>query len=999
MSTKDIYLIFAAILLALLSIVTYESWVPKKDIMTSIRNWVRYLLGLYFIQFIVLIFTVSPSTQSRIVSFLRNNGLSTQSNLLVFTSGHNTLFIIYVPIVIILLMGILIRYDREKNSTPAGNGKSANNIARYCEILSSHLIHLDTELDPKDNKFIHIEAAVDEQTGNKKIKKVIDMLKAVYNNKMTDVFLLLGEPGSGKSIALRKLSKELLQKASGTEVIPLYINLREWNIDKHNYDIIEKKWKVDNTGDLLKEFIVKNLNERGSSSDNTITREDYTELYKKGRLFFVLDSFDEIPSVLDVSETSWLIGSLSEIIFKYISDLNNRGIVASRFHRMPTYRPPKELNKIVTRLEILPLTDRMIKDYLNKYQTDNKLSTDLFSSRPDLVPAARNPFTLSLLVYYINEMKKLPDYQKDLYSNFVNMRITNCPRVKSLQLSEVNEYAAKIADAMVNRTEVGLEISIDDLKEKLAPAVVDKTKEAEITGLDKAISILVDSKLCRTGIDKNGMFSFVHRRFNEYFLMWSLLEGKSCLSDIEGKSCLSDPIKLIAEDINWARDALVLYCEAGNETEVSSIAIGCWKEIEKVTDEQSEPFSPQYIRAFNCLRFLKDAFINRPNCISTFQTKLTDFIMCLIESYRVDIISTKLAVEAVGLLKQKDLETAILMAMEFDSPLINDTALKACRHLTTISPALESRLIRYVYEIDIINYIYLFFKELTFSLNLSPALVKVRNHSILNIIDLSLFLAAIIGFAAYYHPESAVMFILVNLLLFGLYELEPSGIYRSHQLMLTIVSFSFNTARFCFALYYGMYMLVEGSYYSLFILVFTLPIKRMLVFGDKHNDRLSDSRKDKKKNDIKYIKHLSLCIAMSVIAEIIVSYLYLSKTYSVKLMNGYVFVLILIDGALLIPLVFIPECRRNKSRKRDKKRFDEIKGERNNTRKDISDSFCSFETSEYRLEYLKHLKNNNINPGKIINDDNPWPGGKIPNFDDEASTSLAKLEMKWNGWA
>jgi hypothetical protein len=41
-------------------------------------------------------------------------------------------------------------------------------------------------------------------------------------------FLVLGDPGSGKSVAMRHLARQMLREVSKTGVLPIYVNLKEW---------------------------------------------------------------------------------------------------------------------------------------------------------------------------------------------------------------------------------------------------------------------------------------------------------------------------------------------------------------------------------------------------------------------------------------------------------------------------------------------------------------------------------------------------------------------------------------------------------------------------------------------------------------------------------------------------------------------------------------------------------------------------------------------------
>jgi len=203
----------------------------------------------------------------------------------------------------------------------------------------------------------------------------------------------LGDPGSGKSIALRKLCKDLLEEVSSTGKVPVYINLKEW--------YIKGKWSRSNepSSAQLYDFILSQLKGKDVFADEFL-KKYFKKMWESGRFFIILDSFDEIPMVLDEKENSWLIDKLSEIIYYTLAGANDsRGILASRQFRKPTAKFDAK-----TKLIIRPFTDAKISLTLEKSLSfDDVLLKKLFNERTELIPVARNPFTNSLLSAYAKE--------------------------------------------------------------------------------------------------------------------------------------------------------------------------------------------------------------------------------------------------------------------------------------------------------------------------------------------------------------------------------------------------------------------------------------------------------------------------------------------------------------------------------------------------------------------------------------------------------------------
>ena len=258
-----------------------------------------------------------------------------------------------------------------------------------------------------------MDAEVEIRTGNRKLKKVTDLLTAIKSDRNSKAFLVLGDPGSGKSVALRKLCRDLLDEADATGKVPMYINLREWTV--------EDGWSEDNppTVQQLYDFVLNNLKNRGDIYTAEFLDRYFKKMLDHGRFFLVLDSFDEIPAVLDENESSWLIDELSSVIYKFlVGSHDSRGILASRIFRRPTHNFVAD-----ARLEIRPFSELKITNtFQNTLNYSDELVRELFTERPELVPVARNPFSAALIASYakINN-NQLPPYQAALYASSDNL--------------------------------------------------------------------------------------------------------------------------------------------------------------------------------------------------------------------------------------------------------------------------------------------------------------------------------------------------------------------------------------------------------------------------------------------------------------------------------------------------------------------------------------------------------------------------------------------------
>ncbi|NES20534.1 MAG: hypothetical protein F6K41_16780 [Symploca sp. SIO3E6] len=257
----------------------------------------------------------------------------------------------------------------------------------------------------------------------------------------------------------------------------------------------------------------------------------------------------------------------------------------------------------------------------------------------------------------------------------------------------------------------GLEASISELKARFPNYPV-----------EKVIDVLRYARLGRLGSGDENQFSFVHRRFNEYFVVRRLIEEPERV-----------PQDAIPSDSRW-RDALVLYCEVAEEEQAKQIANFCWTEIREVIDNDVDMRDPQFLRMIHCLRFIREAFRARVDCLEDFRGDLATFIKDILQQEDQNILLQKIAVEAVGVLRDEDIDAAITQAIAIGDPWINETALRACRHLPKISDDLRKAIINYI---DSLGFRVLFHKKdnLLFSLKLSNSFNEVRNFLQWRIID------------------------------------------------------------------------------------------------------------------------------------------------------------------------------------------------------------------------------------------------------------------------
>lgn len=589
------------------------------------------------------------------------------------------------------------------------------------EAFRDHIYSLDKQSNWSRGLFTPLEAEVFVKTKSSTKRKVTDLMKAMKSDEGR-AFLILGDPGSGKSVALRKLTIELLNEVKKAQRIPIYINLKEW---------ANTNWTEDsppNVSELL-DFVKKNIASRDIAL--AIFVENYFDrLYETKRFFFVFDSFDEIPQVMSVNHQNILIDQISDVLFKFLKDKNNKtvGLVASRKFRRPTH-----YFEASSEIEIRPLSDNKIQHTIKKMgANDTSLIDEIFSHRFDLYAVAKNPFMASMIAKFIKLHRKLPENQLEMFNVFIDDSL-NYSVVKldesSINKNEIIHCAKMIALKMFS--EYGLEAPVKELK-----------KDFPDLKIESALDCLKFARIIRSNSVDESRVSFVHRRFCEYFVVLDKLETGDELE-------FSD----IPNDSQW-RDALVLFCSVAPVSKASLIANKCWEVISNSGNEEC-------FESIHCMRFLRDAFKGRAECVKDFKDELSEFVGKQIESNN-SAYWVRLNVELSTLLELDDIESNVIKALNINEPWVSEAAVESCRNLPEISNGLEFKIGKYVNNL-LYSQLLSNFSSLYFTFSISEAFCKIKKLLKVRLLDISLLSIVFVSLLFTYpvYTSCVVLFVLM----------------------------------------------------------------------------------------------------------------------------------------------------------------------------------------------------------------------------------------------
>lgn len=562
----------------------------------------------------------------------------------------------------------------------------------FRESLRRSIDKINSDSDWSEATFTPLKASVETTTNGKTKRAYKDLLKCLKKTKKKDtIYRVLGDPGSGKSVTLRKLCGELLDESESTNKIPLYVNLKKW-VDSGNAK----------QQDLI-QFIKRTILEDDNFRTRSFIEEYFEKMLENRRWFFIFDSFDEIPCLMGNRDTADTIDHLSELLFNFLRENKTGGIIASRF-----YKAPSREFKATVNVEIQPFDDIKIKTMAKQYLPNSKrFNEELFGNREDLVALCRNPFYLSLLLqyYYENEMS-LPENQMELYQGFIAKRLAKCDskiRGANISLDALLDLTRELAKTMQESSEYGLECPIDKLDLKKQDA------------WRKVIGILGFAKICRAGKD-NESVSFVHRRFQEFFYTDYLMSNGKELQQTDYRSSILNNTGI--------RDSLVLYCEVVNIEKAKEIAEFCWNCVQKNIESRRSIWFEGGRELLNTLYFMSDAFRNRPDAIAAFLPAFEKTILENLDSETDHLIALAMT-NSMILFDQEHLQNTAVKVLELNKDSLSHVVLQNLRMIKRINKKFELKLYRFFMRQNSHDY-YSQFRNIDFSFSCSSSYRPLR---------------------------------------------------------------------------------------------------------------------------------------------------------------------------------------------------------------------------------------------------------------------------------
>ena len=547
----------------------------------------------------------------------------------------------------------------------------------------------------------------------------------------TDTLLLLqGEPGSGKSIALRSIARRQLMDSAGSRCptavkpllrrmrrigrpiplptrqgraldapIPIHLDLKELDLPR-SYDVTAQDVAAFVRDEALRLFRVAE-----ESLDASLMARYFDWGLKHGRWLFLLDSFDEIKALLSSVGPDERVRAYAEAIEQFAIDAYPcRTVFASR-----PYRSPKTLLGCAW-MSLKALDAVHIGKVVGCWFRDDgivdQVLAELRGEHHVLGDFVRNPLFLALICAFRQIEGRLPKTLDEAFDGFVTRRLERDERRflnLGLDLTGTCDGASAVALRMLLDDALGIEPRRHDLLRALdvAPWPLTVSPETVLSALEKA-------ELAQTnqaGDDRAERFAFGHRRLLEFFATKAVIAGGSGVS---AETLLNDDrwretaVTLLNSDVGERHpllDALQRALTAGADTlgvpasiDGEALAASAPSNLRKALAPLRKTMVPEHFqwpaRSGHRLGILQDASVRRAQTDLT-QTDLPirhEADRLLIAAMELGILTDqKLATDLAAAGSPEGTLFVLTRAFQSHRYVLTDAAYKQTLRLRTIS--------------------------------------------------------------------------------------------------------------------------------------------------------------------------------------------------------------------------------------------------------------------------------------------------------------------------
>jgi len=393
-------------------------------------------------------------------------------------------------------------------------------------------------------------------------------IKSKFKNNDCIRLLILGDAGSGKSVAMGYMARTLWTVKREKVLLPVLLSFSE---------IKEVKTEAD-----FEKVIIDNLERHqfglGRKSQKAVTYIE--EHLNEGDILLIIDGLDELEKT-----TRFEIANFIDNYFQKYQQIPF--VISSRiavWKQNPNILPNLHFDTV----HMADFTPFEIRQFVSQWKFDGNKSSDqladIINSKAYLKAIAVNPLILTILTFlYAQPKRVLPDNRVKFYAECIDALMEKWDNARALNRANQFETIDKVTilshvayehitdsrttDEDIPKTRV-LSIIGDVMKTLSRPV---EKREKMLTEIAQNAELLIE-------LPPDG-YKFPHRTFMEYFAANYFYEEKK----------YEELLKLYEQDKGKWQETLALFCGLNLNSEVSDIILNQLKEDFISTQSNPEP--------------------------------------------------------------------------------------------------------------------------------------------------------------------------------------------------------------------------------------------------------------------------------------------------------------------------------------------------------------------------------------------------------------------------
>ncbi len=355
--------------------------------------------------------------------------------------------------------------------------------------------------------------------GNKRSEAI--KFDKIFDNTEKNNFVILGDPGTGKSSLLKylllKYAIQILEGNGDKNLFPIFIEIRKF----------ENAFKKGEPGYKILDYLYDCVNDDYQIS---LPHGFFEKYMHSGEALILFDGLDEVAAESRRAEIRNKINMFNKSV-----SWKNSVIITSR---IPGYNKTSFSTDNYRHFYLEQFNEDEIKEFIGKwYKTREKIKTEAerktedliktIEDRPQIKELAKNPLLLTIIGIIHRYEAQLPQDRLALYDKASEALLQTWDNIKEIidqkfQLDDKRRFLEKLAihlQSLEKGDESTVVIDKNDLYEILLPEfekVFDCDKRKARTEVNNFLNVI----RTRTGLLNEigqDQWGFVHKTFQEYF--------------------------------------------------------------------------------------------------------------------------------------------------------------------------------------------------------------------------------------------------------------------------------------------------------------------------------------------------------------------------------------------------------------------------------------------------------------------------------------------------